>query len=167
MKESIGYRIKRLRIDSNLTQEEVGKIIGTSKQTLHKYENGIVTNIPSDKIETLANLFDVSPSYIMGWDNNDINDNKLNKEDEKLLNAFNQLNNEGQEKAISYTQDLVDSGKYKKTIKEDTSDYITTIDDMRSYLMTIPMAAFDGKLNPAQMDDEEIQSLYKLLKDND
>lgn len=167
MKESIGNRIKRLRIDSNLTQEEVGKIIGTSKQTLHKYENGIVTNIPSDKIETLANLFDVSPSYIMGWDNNDINDNKLNKEDEKLLNAFNQLNNEGQEKAISYTQDLVDSGKYKKTIKEDTSDYITTIDDMRSYLMTIPIAAFDGKLNPAQMNDEEIISLYKLLKDNE
>lgn len=167
MKESIGNRIKKLRIDSNLTQEEVGKIIGSSKQTLHKYENGIITNIPSDKIETLANLFDVSPSYIMGWDNNDINDNKLNKEDEKLLNAFNQLNNEGQEKAISYTQDLVDSGKYKKTIKEDTSDYITTIDDMRSYLMTIPMAAFDGKLNPAQMNDEEIISLYKLLKDND
>lgn len=112
MKESIGNRIKKLRIDSNLTQEEVGKIIGSSKQTLHKYENGIITNIPSDKIETLANLFDVSPSYIMGWDNNDINDNKLNKEDEKLLNAFNQLNNEGQEKVITYTQDLVDSGKY-------------------------------------------------------
>lgn len=167
MKESIGNRIKKLRIDSNLTQEEVGKIIGSSKQTLHKYENGIITNIPSDKIETLANLFDVSPSYIMGWDDNDINDNKLNKEDEKLLNAFNQLNNEGQEKAISYTQDLVDSGKYKKTIKEDTSDYITSIDDMRSYLMTIPMAAFDGKLNPAQMNDEEIISLYKLLKDNE
>ena len=33
--------------------------------------------------------------------------------------------------------------------------------------MTIPMAAFDGKLNPAQMNDEEIISLYKLLKDNE
>lgn len=33
--------------------------------------------------------------------------------------------------------------------------------------MNIPIAAFDGKLNPAQMDDEEIQSLYKLLKDNE
>lgn len=68
MKINKGNIIKNLRTERNLTQEEVGKIIGASKQTLHKYENGIITNIPQDKIESLANLFDVSPSYIMGWE---------------------------------------------------------------------------------------------------
>ncbi|MDY3005949.1 S24 family peptidase [Anaerococcus porci] len=68
MKINKGNIIKNLRTERNLTQEEVGKIIGASKQTLHKYENGIITNIPQDKIEALANLFDVSPSYIMGWE---------------------------------------------------------------------------------------------------
>lgn len=65
---TIGYRIKKLRLERNLTQEEVGNYIGTSKQTLYKYENGIITNIPSDKIEALSKLFDVSPGYIMGWE---------------------------------------------------------------------------------------------------
>ena len=74
MKINKGNIIKNLRTERNLTQEEVGKIIGASKQTLHKYENGIITNIPQDKIEALANLFDVSPAYIMGWEegNNDL-----------------------------------------------------------------------------------------------
>lgn len=34
----IGNRIKNLREDKALTQEEVGKYIGTTKQTLYKYE---------------------------------------------------------------------------------------------------------------------------------
>ena len=43
-------------------------MLGTSKQNIYKYENGIVTNIPSDKIELMAQIFNVSPCYIMGWD---------------------------------------------------------------------------------------------------
>ena len=34
---------------------------------MYKYENGIVTNIPMDKIETMAKLFSVTPAYLMGW----------------------------------------------------------------------------------------------------
>ena len=58
---SIGKRIKALRIERNLTLEYVGQIIGASKQNLYKYENEIITNIPSDKIEKLAVLYGVSP----------------------------------------------------------------------------------------------------------
>lgn len=65
---TIGDKIKELRLQRDLTQEEVGDYIGTSKQTLYKYENGIITNIPSDKIEALSKLFDVSPGYLMGWE---------------------------------------------------------------------------------------------------
>ena len=41
---------------------------------IYKYENGIVTNIPLDKIEKMANLFNVSPSELTGWEDNN---NKL------------------------------------------------------------------------------------------
>lgn len=68
---SIGSRLKELRIKKDLTLEEVGNAIGTTKQTLYKYENGLITNIPSDKIESLSKVYDVSPSYIMGWDDDD------------------------------------------------------------------------------------------------
>lgn len=67
MNETIGTRLKELRLQKDYTQEYVGNIIGVSKQTLYKYENGIVTNIPSDKIEALAKVYGVTPEYIMGW----------------------------------------------------------------------------------------------------
>lgn len=63
-----GDKIKNLRIQNKMTLEEVGEKIGVSKQTLYKYENNIITNIPSDKIEGLAKVFNVSPALIMGWD---------------------------------------------------------------------------------------------------
>ena len=65
---SIGAHLKALRLDRGLTQEEVGKRVLVSKQTLYKYENDIVTNIPVDKIELLAEVYHVTPAYIMGWE---------------------------------------------------------------------------------------------------
>lgn len=62
-----GERIKSLRESKNITQTELAEMIGTTKQNVYKYENGIITNIPSDKIELMAERFDVSPAYIMGW----------------------------------------------------------------------------------------------------
>ena len=63
-----GERIKKRREELGLPQTEVADSIGVSKQTLYKYENDIVTNIPSDKIEALARKLGVTPAYILGWD---------------------------------------------------------------------------------------------------
>ena len=50
-----------------MTLEEVAKFVGVSRQTVFKYENGIITNIPSDKIAMMAKLFNVSPAFLIGW----------------------------------------------------------------------------------------------------
>lgn len=65
---TIGERIKLLRESKNVTQTELAKIAGTSKQNIYKYENGIITNIPSNKVEIIAKYFHVSPAYLMGWE---------------------------------------------------------------------------------------------------
>lgn len=65
---SKGKRIKELREKYELTQDQLAQKLETTKQTIFKYENGIVTNIPSDKVEKMASIFNVSPSYILGWD---------------------------------------------------------------------------------------------------
>lgn len=64
---TIGQRIKDLRLQNRLTQEDVANYIGVAIQTIYKYENGIVTNIPSDKIELMAKVLKTTPAYIMGW----------------------------------------------------------------------------------------------------
>ena len=70
---SVGQRIKAAREQKELTLEEVAKRCKTTKQTIFKYENEIVTNIPYDKIVMLSNALDVSPSYLFGWDEEEKN----------------------------------------------------------------------------------------------
>ena len=60
--------IRREREKAGISQTDFAKMIKVTKQTLYKYEQGIITNIPSDKIEEIANALGVSPSYIMGWE---------------------------------------------------------------------------------------------------
>ena len=65
---TIGQRIAAARERRNMTLDEVAKRCNTTKQTIFKYENEIVTNIPYDKIVLLSNALDVSPSYLFGWE---------------------------------------------------------------------------------------------------
>lgn len=63
-----GERIKHLRESKGLTQEELAKLLDTKRQTVSKYEQGIVTNIPSDKLEAMSRILDTTPEYILGWE---------------------------------------------------------------------------------------------------
>lgn len=63
-----GERIRQLREALNMSQTELAAKIDVSKQTLYKYENNIVTNIPSDKIEAIAKALNTTPAHIMAWD---------------------------------------------------------------------------------------------------
>ena len=66
---TIGERIRLAREKIGMSQVDMADKIGVSKQNLYKYERGLVTNIPSDKIELIGKLTGVSPAYLMGWDN--------------------------------------------------------------------------------------------------
>ena len=63
-----GDRLRALRENAGLTLEEVAERLSITRQAIYKYEKNIVTNIPSDKIEALAKLYDSTPEYIMGWE---------------------------------------------------------------------------------------------------
>ncbi len=78
-------RIKALRIKAKMTQEQVAQKLGTTKQTIYKYETGIITNIPTDKIEQLATLFETTPLYITGWNEKE----PATSKDDELINAIN------------------------------------------------------------------------------
>lgn len=64
----IGARIAELRARKGISQTELGELLGTTKQTVYKYETGVVTNIPLDRLERIAGVLEVSPAYLMGWE---------------------------------------------------------------------------------------------------
>ena len=67
---NVGDRIKMRRKEIGMSQTELAEKVGSTKQNIYKYENGIITNIPSDKIEAIAAALAISPGTLMGWENN-------------------------------------------------------------------------------------------------
>lgn len=68
METPIGQRLKALRKEHGMTLEEVGKAVGVGKSTVRKWETGMIENMRQDKLSRLAKVFDVSPAYLMGWE---------------------------------------------------------------------------------------------------
>lgn len=70
MNNVFGGRMKRVREEKNLTLEEIAQIIGLSKGTVSRYENGEIENIPLGRVEEIANILDVSPEWLICWSDN-------------------------------------------------------------------------------------------------
>ena len=68
---TVGERIKQLRAAKGLTLEEVGNFVGVGKSTVRKWETGDIANMRRDKISRLALILGVSPSYLIGEDDED------------------------------------------------------------------------------------------------
>ena len=64
---TFGQRLRFERKSRKLSQEELAKVLDTTKQAIYKYETGVVQNIPFDKLAKLADYFGVTSAYLMGW----------------------------------------------------------------------------------------------------
>lgn len=58
-------RLKDLREDLDLSQDQIAQILNCSRSTYSRYENGNRIISPYDLLK-LANFYDVSLDYIMG-----------------------------------------------------------------------------------------------------
>ena len=77
--------IKTRRLALGLTLEQVARAVGVSKATLQRYESGVISNIPSEKIELLAHALGTTPSALMGWNTDDL-DSEFSEYLEQLKN---------------------------------------------------------------------------------
>lgn len=73
-KEIFAKRVKALRIKKNIKQSELGKIVGLSDNAISDIERGYrLTTM--EKLNDLADYFEVSVDYLMGRTDNP----KINK----------------------------------------------------------------------------------------
>lgn len=64
----IRNRISQKKTELNLSYQDMSDKTGLSKSTLQRYITGDIRNLGLDKLEILAKALDVSPSYLMGWE---------------------------------------------------------------------------------------------------
>jgi len=77
----IGKNIKTLRKTQNLTQPEFAKIVGISRNSLSRYENG-TSRVSTELIDRICNKFNVSYVDIVGEEKmlTPVEDYQMNKE---------------------------------------------------------------------------------------
>ncbi|UYO64378.1 helix-turn-helix transcriptional regulator [Acetobacterium wieringae] len=118
----MGPKIKMLRQQKNINQEELGKIVGAGKTTISNYETGY--SVPDfETLVKLADYFNVSTDYMLG--RTDIpnfqklpqqktqqltNNSFLTSSEKKIIKLFQQLKTEKfKEKAIKQFESYVDT----------------------------------------------------------
>lgn len=102
---TIGERLRFLRLRNNLTQEELGKQIGVKKQTIEKYEKGLIKNIPEEKRKQIVKILGVSEPYFLGL---------TEIEDENLVRLWGCLNEVGRSRLLEYADDLTHNERYTR-----------------------------------------------------
>lgn len=118
MTDSPGTRIKYLRQLTGLSQEELGKRVGVQRAAINKYEKGTVTNIPIHTIEKIAAVFDVSPTFIVGWNGDKENplsaevkvikgvEQFFGKDTVDLIEIYSTIDSEGRKRIYQYAHDM-------------------------------------------------------------
>jgi transcriptional regulator with XRE-family HTH domain len=88
----IGEKIKKLRQDKNLSQADLGQIIGVHEKHISRYERGI-SQLSVENLRKMAEVFGVSVDYLIG----EISDSNVGAEDKELQSYFEEVNQLGEE----------------------------------------------------------------------
>ncbi len=117
-----GEKLRELRKERNMTQDELGLIIGVKKAAIQKLESGSVQSLKISNIKKLCELFDISPTELL-LEKEDLLQREVfildelkmmyGKESIELLHGFTLLNETGQAKVIGYCSDLKNLEYYK------------------------------------------------------
>lgn len=112
--KNIMNRIQSRRLELKLSYQDLASKTNMSKSTLQRYETGSIKNMPVDKLGIIATALDVSPLWLLGFDENENSNNKLSTEEQQHIEDLRKLNDIGKNKVINYTKDLIEMPKYQK-----------------------------------------------------
>lgn len=124
-KKLVGNRIKALRLEKKLTQENLALLLGlNNKSSISQYESGSI--VPSDDIKIkICDIFDCPMEYLMGISNertyakfDDNKDMTSFKEDELYIALSKSdrgfISDEIKEKILEFVKFTIEQEKKKK-----------------------------------------------------
>lgn len=122
---TIGERVKLARKKKGMTQEELANQLGyKSKSSVTHIENG--RDIPRAMVSQLAKILDVTPSYLMGWEDEKPTDHTptikkpaMTSRQKKICELFVDLTTEQQDNIIGRAELMVEQNE-EECLKEET-----------------------------------------------
>lgn len=66
---TVGERIRQRRNQIGMSVDELAQRLGKNRATVYRYESDEIENLPLSVLEPLAKVLNVSPAYLMGWEN--------------------------------------------------------------------------------------------------
>jgi len=107
MENLFGKRLKELRLEKGITQEELSGITGVSFPTISRYKNGHRDEPGLSVLKKFANYFDVSIDYLSGDSN--IKDKDFTPNE--IAKIFNKLGDEEKRILMDLAKNLLKRGE--------------------------------------------------------
>lgn len=101
---TIGGIIRNKRIELGYTQEELAKIVGTTKATISRWESGDIHKMKSSMIVAVSNALQISPLVFLQ------NEEVLLPDESAIINAYRAAD-EGTKSAVRKLLDVPEPKK--------------------------------------------------------
>lgn len=122
--ESIGKRIKKARESAGMTQEQLGKLLGVTGVSIMRYEKEMRQPSINQRL-ILADIFKTPILYFIDQDiyeESEIGQSTLVETESdyqnRLISAFELLNNDGKQKALERVEELSEIPRYQRQPEE-------------------------------------------------
>ena len=111
----IGERIKQMRLDLGLSQDDLAKLIGyKSRSSINKIEIG-ERDITQSTILAFAKALQTTPSKLMGWDIEDIQQ-PLDSERQNVIDLYDKLRPNDKIRIVAKMETIIEDYDQPQTI---------------------------------------------------
>ncbi|MCH5297779.1 MAG: helix-turn-helix transcriptional regulator [Ruminococcus sp.] len=130
---SFSDKIRLLRSQNHLSQEELAVKMEVSRQTISKWESGI-TYPEIDKLIAISNLFHVSTDYLLKEPDQDQRDDQVNRLVLKFLGAAQDMDSISRELVDIMRDGIIDNGEMikMKSIIQTLNTISNIIEEMKT-----------------------------------
>lgn len=113
MKSKLCENLKALRRLRRYSFKDLEKLMAdrgckVAASTIYRYEVGKIPNVPYESIIALADIYRVTPAFLMGWADGPV----LNALEQDLVSDFRKLNAQGQTVAVAAVKGLTQIDAY-------------------------------------------------------